>query len=362
MAITTNFDTAVLDLVTDITSAETATLSNAIYAKFFEVGKMAEQHTVIPGVRNGNVIPIISTNPNYAKFPYKDPTNCTLPACDIDLPFAAKVWQVGMIGCKTPVCINNFNEQFLAFWGRYKRLFGDEDLNSALMQFIMQTFERDLEAALWRVGYFGDTTTSNVDPNYPLMRPIDGIFTQAEAGDGFKIEITGNDTATPPTGEEIYNYLLQAYTYASLQPWFDPANLQFEMTAAMAAIWVAWLNSLGDRSMYNCECYSADGITSQRAFNIDGDLRVFGIPVKVYREFDGVIAQLELGRPYRALLTTRDNILFGTTEFDQLPAFDMWYSKDDDQIYIKGGAQIGASLVTDDYVYIGAEVGTNTGS
>lgn len=355
MAITTNFDETVLALVTDITSAETANLSNALYTKFFEVGKLAEQHTVIPGVRNGNVIPIISTNPNYAKFPYKDPTNCTLPSCDIDLPFEAKAWQIGMIACKTPVCINTFNENFLAFWGRYKRLFGDEDLNSALMQFIMQTFERDLQAALWRVAYFGDTSTDSGDENYALLRPIDGIFTQAEAGGGLKIEITGNSISTPPTGEAIYEYLKEAYNTASLLPWFDPANLQFEMTAAMASIWIAWLNGMGDMSSYNCECYSPDGLTSQRSFSLDGQLRIFGIPVRVYREFDGVINQLELDRPYRALLTTRDNILFGTTEFDQLPAFKIWYSEDDDMIYIKGGAQIGASLVTDDYVYIGAE-------
>ncbi len=355
MAVTTNFATTVLELVTDITSAETATLSNAYYTKFFEVGKLAESYTVIPGVRKGNVIPIISTNPNYAKFPYKDPTNCTLPACDIDLPFEAKVWDLGMIACKTPVCINGFDENFLAFWGRYKRVFGDEDLNSALMAFIMEVWERDLQAALWRVGWFGDTTTGSGDANYALLRPTDGIFTQAEAGDGIKIAVAENAAGTGLTGLAVYNYLNEAYKAASLLPWFDPSTMRFEMTAAMAAVWVAWLNSLGDRSMYNCECYSADGITSQRSFSLDGQLRAFGIPVFVRREFDGVINQLDLGNPYRALLTTNDNILIGTSEMDQLPVFSIHYSQDDDLIYIKGGAQIGVSLVTNDYVYIGAE-------
>lgn len=356
MAVTTNFTDAVLSLVTDITSAETANLSNAYFQRFFEVGKIPENFTVIPGVRNGNVIPIISTNPNYAKFPYKDPTNCTLPACDIDLPFAAKAWQLAMIGCKTSVCINSFDDQFLAFWGRYKRVFGDEDLNSALMAFIMQVWERDLDAALWRMSWFGDTTTATGDPNYSLLRGMDGIFTQAEAGGGTKIVITENTAGTGLTGPGVYAYLEQAYLAASVAPWFDPATMRFEMTAAMAAVWVAWLNSLGDRSGYNCECYSADGLIAQRSFTMDGQLRAFGVPVYVRREFDGVINQLNLGNPYRALLTTNENILIGTSELDQLPAFSIHYSQDDDVIYIKGGAQIGASLVTDDYVYIGAEV------
>lgn len=354
MAVTNNFSETVLELVTDITSAETATIANAIFEASFEIGKLAETHTVLPGIRNGNVIPIISTNPAYDAFPFKDPSNCTIPACDLDLGFAAKAWQLGMIACKIPICINSFDDNFLAFWGSYKRVFGDEDLDSALMQYIIEKFQTNLQAALWRVAYFGDTSIDSEDPNYALLRSIDGIFTQAEAGDGIKIEITQNTTGTL-TGEDVYNYLVDAYNQASVLPWFNPSTMVFKMTSAMAAIWVAWLNSLGDKSAYNCECYSADGMTAQRSFSLDGNLRALGIPVEVRREFDGVINALTLGNPYRALLTTRENILIGTSEIDQLPAFDIWYSKDDDQIYIKGGANIGVSLVTDDYVYLGAE-------
>lgn len=356
MAITTNFATELLDLITDITSAETAVISQAIYESSFEIGQLAESHTVLPGVRNGNVIPIISTNPSYSAFPFKDPANCTIPDCDLDLGFAAKAWQLGMIACKIPICINTFSDNFLAFWQSNKRVFGDENLDSALMQFIINKFQQNLQAAMWRVAYFGDTSlTGNA-----LLKSIDGIFTQAEAGEGTKIEITqntsgGGGSSVPLTGEAIYAYLLQAYNVAVVSPWYDPSTAVIKMTAAMASVFVGWLNSLGDRSMYNCECYSADGITSQRSFSIDGQLRIFGIPIEVHRELDGVINALTLGYPYRAILTSKENIIIGTSEIDQLPAFDVWYSKDDDQIYIKGGAHIGVSLVTDDYVYLGAE-------
>lgn len=352
---TTSFTDNVLALVTDITSAETATLSNVFYQKFFELSTFADTHTVIPGVRQGNVLPIISTNPRYDAFPYKDPTNCTLPQCDLDLPFEAKQWNLGSIACEVPICINTFDDQFLAFFGRYKRLFGDEDVNSALMAFISETFQRNHMAAQWRVGYFGDTTTDSGDANYALLRATDGVFTQAEAGGGYKIEVSENPAGTGLTGEAVYAYLLEAYEHAATQAWFDPTNMQFEMTAAMASVWIAWLNSLGDRSMYNCECYSADGITSTRSFSLDGNLLAFGIPVKVYREFDGVINQLSLGNPYRALLTTRDNILIGTSQVDQMDAFSIHYSVDQMKILVRGGSTFGVHLVTDDYVYIGAE-------
>jgi len=350
MAITSNFDTAILALVTDLVSADTIDISQAVFESAFEVGDIAEGHTVVTGVRTGNVIPILSKAPKYDSFPFKNANDCTIPACDLDLGFSAKIWELGMIACKIPICINTFDENFLLFWNSYKRVFGDENLSSALMQYIIDIFQNNLNAAIWRQVWFGDTAnTTNI-----YLKGNDGIFTQAEAMDGTKIVVSQNATGDL-TGEQLYAYLTEAYQIASVSPWWNPATVQFEMTQAMASVLVSWLNTISDKSLYNCECYSPDGITAQRTFSIDGALKIFGIPVHIHREFDGIIQTFALGNPYRALLTSNTNILIGTSELDQLPAFDIWYSKDDDQIYIKGGANVGASLVTNEYVYIGAE-------
>jgi len=350
MAITTNFNTAVLALVDDLVTAENIDISKAIYLSTFEVGDIAEGHQIVTGIRPGALIPILDNSPNYAAFPVKDSNNCVIPSCDLDLGFATKAWETAMIACKIPICINSFDENFLLFWNQYKRVFGDADLNSALLQYIIDLFQNNLKAAIWRRVWFADS--ASVDP---LLSGADGIFTQAEAMDGFKIVVSENTLGSGLTGEALYAYLTEAYEYASLQPWWNPATARFEMTQAMASVLVSWLNSLGDKSLYNCECYSPDGVTAQRTFSINGQLRVFGVPVHIHREFDGVINAFALGNPYRAILTSDSNILIGTTELDQLPAFDIWYSKDDDQIYIKGGANVGAALVTNQYVYIGAE-------
>lgn len=351
MAITTNFDTAVLALVEDLVTADKVNISNAVYTSSFEVGNIADGHTIVTGVRNGNLIPILDNSPNYESFPIKDANNCVIPSCDLDLGFSTKKWELSMIACKIPICINSFDENFLLFWNQYKRLFGDADLNSALIQYIVDLFQKNLQAAIWRRVWFADSTATGNQ----YLSGSDGIFPQAEAMDGFKIVIDENTAGTGLTGPALYAYLTEAYEYASLQPWWNPATARMKMTQAMASVLVSWLNSLGDRSMYNCECYSPDGITSQRTFSVDGQLRIFGINVHVHREFDGIINAFNLGDPYRAILTNDSNILIGTSELDQLPAFDIWYSKDDDQIYIKGGANVGASLVTNQYVYIGAE-------
>lgn len=355
MAVYTNFAEDIIALIDDLTTAEKVTLDNALFTKNFEVSDFANAHRVITGVREGQVVPILSNAPNYAAFPYKDPTSCTVPACDLDIDFAAKEWQVGQIACKITICMSSFDENFLLFWGEYRRVFSDNDLNSAFMQYMTDKVNRDLQAALWRVAYFGDRSTSSVSPAYQYLRPIDGIFTQAEAGNGYNIEISENASTTPMTGEQAYEYLLQAYNIAAESPWFDPANMVFEVTAAFGSVLIGWYNSLSDRSPYNCECYSADGVSATRNWNMDGVTKVFGIPVIIRREFDGVINTFNLGRRYRALLTTKDNILFGTAEQDQLKQFRIWYSQDDNNIYIEAGAQVAATLVVDDYVYLGAE-------
>lgn len=350
MAITTNFNTAVLALVEDLVTADKVNISNAIYTSSFEVGDIAEGHQIVTGVRNGNLIPILNNAPKYDAFPIKASNDCNIPACDLDLGFSTKKWEMAMIACKIPICINSFDENFLLFWNQYKRVFGDADLNSALIQYIIDQFQKNLQAAIWRRVWFADSASTN-----DYLEGADGIFTQAEAMDGFKIEVSENTLGSGLTGQALYDYLTEAYNYASVQPWWNPATARFEMTQAMASVLVSFLNSITDKSAYNCECFSADGITAMRTFSIDANLKVFGVPVHIHREFDGVINAFALGNPYRALLTNESNILIGTSESDQLPAFDIWYSKDNDQIYIKGGANVGAALVTNEYVYVGAE-------
>lgn len=350
MSITTNFNTAVLALVNDLVTADKVNISNAVYTSSFEVGDIAEGHQIVTGVRDGSLVPILNNAPNYEAFPIKASNNCDIPVCDLDLGFSTKKWETSMIACKIPICINSFDENFLLFWNQHKRIFGDADLASALMQYIIDLFQKNLRAAIWRRVWFADSASTN-----EYLEGADGVFTQAEAMDGKKIAVTENTAETGLTGAALYAYLTEAYEYASLQPWWNPATVRFEMTQAMASVLVSWLNSMGDRTGINCECYSADGLTAMRTFSVDGDLRIFGIPVHVHREFDGVINAFNLGNPYRALLTNETNILVGTTELDQLPSFDVWYSRDDDKIYIKGGANVGAALVTNEYVYIGAE-------
>lgn len=51
------------------------------------------------------------------------------------------------------------------------------------------------------------------------------------------------------------------------------------------------LNKLGHQAPANCQCLSAEGIIKAGAFTLE-NIAFNGVPIKVYRAFDGVINQV----------------------------------------------------------------------
>lgn len=361
MAYTDNFVADVVSLVDSLEAAEKLEFSNLLFTKSFGVDSIEDSHTVVNGVRQGNLIPILKDNPDYESFPFVDENACVITDCDLDSEYSTHAWDLGLMECRVGICMRSFNESFNLFWKQYKQTQeGDADLDTAFLQYLGKKFNTNLEAAKWRAAYFGDTASLSA-----YFNRIDGFFTQMEAGNADQvIEIAKNDGATfalqKMTGEEVYNTLAAMYNRAGEYPWFDDTIMGFKITRAMGAALVTWLNSLSDLRDVNCDCYSPDNITAKRRFTLDG-LRVFGLPVSVRPEFDGVIngtAELNGGggaaariNPNRAILTYRDNLLIGTTEVDALQSFDVWHSKDDKKIYLEGSSYIGAGLpMVEEYI------------
>lgn len=172
--------------------------------------------------------------------------------------------------------------------------------------------------------------------------------------------MTANTTGTL-TGEDLYAIFTEMYTRASELDWWDEDTAEFTVTKAVATAWVTWLNKLEDRSTYNCECYDINGVLKKNSFKTTDKLSVMGIPITVHPELDKIIKALNLGRPYRIILTYKDNLIAGTSEVSQFPKFEAWYEKKDNMIYLRGGAALAAAVVTDEYLYYGAESATTVG-
>lgn len=359
MAYTSNFVDDVVSLVDDLTSAEKLTMSELLFSKAFGVDEIEDTHRVITGVRHGNRVPILKGGANYESFPFNDMTDCAKPECDVSDEYSTAMWNLGLIECRVPICMRTFDENFLLFWNQYKQITPDPDLNTAFLQYLTDKFMENLRAAKWRAAYFGDTNSAS-----NLFNGIDGFFTQGEANPAQLIDIAQNAEATyqaqKMTGQEVYDLLKQMYNEAGDQPWFDETILEFRIPRIMATKLVQMLNDAGDLSQYNCDCINPQGITGRRVFTIDG-LTMFGIPVLVHKEWDGVIngtSELNGGggnnarvNPNRAFLTYRDNLLIGTSETEALSYFDIFYDKKDNMIYMDGGSYIGASIpLVDEYI------------
>lgn len=350
MAVVYTSFAAMRDLAETLSANNKLTIASAIFENAMLAGDIAERHMVVTGVQTGDVVPIIDDSVNYESFPFISQTACTSASCDLGITFSGKKWTLGLIGCKIPICMKSFTADFRYFFNTNYQVLHNLDMNSQLLMYLESKFLNNFNGSKYRVAYFADTTSGS-----NLLNGFDGFFTQAEAGEGIKYEFN----QVNPTGEEAYAALEQAYADYMTADWSDRQNVVWKMTRKMASLIVRWMNGLKDKSMYNCECFSPDGITALRTYTLEGALSIFGIPVEIERDLDGVISQMGMDRPYRALLTYRNNMLIGTQEEENLSEFDIWYNKDTKEVIIEGEALIGSMLPTDEYIYIGAE---NAGS
>lgn len=372
MAITTNFTEAVKDLVTSLTAAEKLNFSEAIFTKSVEASPLTQDHTVVTGVRHGNLVPIIDNQTNYESFPFSDPNQCAVPECDLGHNYSTNKWELGLIECKVPICLKSFEDDFLLFWNQYKMVQTDHDKNendyiqSALVQFLYNQFKNNHTGAQWRGGYFGDKASAS-----SLFNGIDGWFTQAEANASQVVTIAENSGGTYAaqqlTGERIYEILKEMYLKYAEQDWMDDAALEFRMSKRNAMALATYFTFLDDKKC----CADLQILSAERVAAAPYDymrLTFKEIPIKVMPEWDAIInrtTELNPGwvggkmvtptaarvNPNRILLTYKTNLLLGTQEQSNLAFFDIWHSQDDDKVYMKGGSYFGTSIpVKTDYI------------
>lgn len=352
MALQGNFATAIGDLVTDLVAADIVNINEAIWQETFGVGSFSAAHTLLTGRRNGQVQPIVLANDYYGSMPVGDETSCTLNDCDLTPNYSAKEWCLAEYNCRLSICMRTFDEEFLIFWNMYRQGLEDptaEPDAQAFLDYIEQVVRNQVLGTQWRVGYWGDTAATEND----LINGCDGFFAQAEAGNG---EMVAIDAASPnnPTAEEIYAAFETAYDYGIQQIWGSQPDLVWKTTYAVAAKLVAWLNKMGDTSMYNCECLDPNGIVGSRRYSVEG-LRIFGIPVEAHREIDlsaAAAGQADPEAKFKAILTRKSNLLIGTNTESKMEGFDLFYDKTDRMIYIDSMVRLGVMIALDEYVYI----------
>lgn len=356
MAVTNNYTEAVVDLVESYTNADMLEFNQAIVNDIVVDNEIETEKEFLPGVKNGDVVPIIEKNDDYTMFPVADETECGTDECDLNVNLSAVKWDLALMKCKVGICLNKFSAEFLKFWNTYRKFDDNPDLDQAILQYLGEQFKQGLENAKWRRAYFADNASDS-----KLLNGSDGFWTKADAaavvGEN-KITVTKNSGGTLAaqrmTGEEVYTLLGDMFDLATQHTWFNPIAFQYEITWQMATAYSNWLNKLGHNAPANCQCISAEGVVKSNVYTLD-NLYYNGVPVKARRAFDGVISQIpELNGnnvagaarvdPNRAILAKNENMLIGSSDEDQLTFFKIWHNEDDEKIYMRGGSYIGASF------------------
>lgn len=362
MAYTDNFVADFLPLIEDLAGAENANFSKLLFNKAFLASDITKEHTVVTGVRNGSLVPIITDQPNYEAFPFIDASSCDTTECDFNSTYSGVKWKLGLISCRVPICLRTFNDQFLIFWNSYKMLNPAKVdrvyLKTALLQYITNLITNSLEAAKWRVEYFAEDGHTS-----PLLNGFDGWFTQAAAVPSLVVPIAKNNGGTfaaqQMTGEEIYQLLLAMEAKYLEQEWANTMPVEFRVTKKMASTLAAYLNSLKDTACCDgVERLNPDNVAS-KTFFFD-KLAFHGIPIRPMPEWDAIINKVSALNggggtaarvdPNRALLISKTNLLIGTEERDMLSMLDIFYDKKDKKVYIDAEAYLGAAIPQREYI------------
>lgn len=363
MAYTDNFVAEFLPLVDDLVSAENANYSKLLFEKVFLASDITKDHTLVTGVRNGSLVPIIDNQPNYEAFPFIDAESCDTVECDLNSNYSAIKWKLGLISCRVPICLRTFNDNFLVFWNSYKMLnpakVTTTYLRSAILQYITDLLVQSLEAAKWRVEYFAEEGNAS-----PLLDGFDGWFAQAEAVPSLVVDIPKNDGANYAaqimTGQEIYDTLVEMEELYDSQEWADDTPKEYRMTKKMAKTLAAYLNTLKETDCCDgVEKLNPDALQN-KAFRYDA-LAFRGKPIKPMPEWDQIlnkvgalngnnVAGAKRVKPNRILLINKQNLLIGTEERDMLKMLDIFVDKKDKKVYFDLEAYLGAAIPLREYI------------
>ena len=361
-----SFVNDIIPLVDSLTSAEKIKLENAIMTpvEAYNEFDTSTLHVNLTGIRNGNIIPIIGDTFNGEAFPFNNATDCSVPVCDTDdIPMSNYKWETGLIECRTSICMRSFNDEFRRFWEGNANDF-HEDLNSALIQYLVSKFRGNLNLAKWRTFYFGDKSFTGASANY--YNGFNGVFTQMQAlQPNNVISITQNAGADYTAqknigGLDIYNYLVEIMDKYQDQLWNDGGVRSFRMTKLTAKKLMNYFNRLEDKTCCgNLEILNSAGVQATKQATLD-NMSFDGYPIIVVNEWDALInnnAGLNGGGannprldPHRILFTYSANLLCGTENIDTVENFDIWYDKKDKKIYLEGGARLGAGVPLDNYI------------
>lgn len=331
-------------------------LGSIIFAEAVRRGVISDHMEVVPAL-SGERIPVLYPLSKIGK-----PSRKCSPAVDqANANLVEKTWKLMPWDFKLKMCYADF-EQALYHLGLNVDDKRPDMTGTPLMEAILRLVEPAVEEMTMRFGWFGDTAAKNVaaenggditagvDVDY--FKLLDGIWKQVAGmvteNKGIKYtSIAANQLATTAAqtaaeGMDAISIINQVINDAPI------ALRSVETSRKEVIVTDSLMSKL--KTQLLAQSIATESQFKMRENGIQ-ELKLYGLTIESQPYWDKEIAEsfnngTKLDRPYRAIYTTKDNLLFGipkkvddngnpvpTENFEE---FNSWYNRDDRNMYIEG--------------------------
>jgi len=359
----TNFSTALDDV---ISSEQVGLFSTLVSTKTYDKLDAKNFGFLVEGVRTGDAVVNMITNPSYNAIPNVSGANCDITSCDFEPDYEGGNWEIVMAECRYPVCTRSAPKKFMALYQKYKAINpGDSEYDFIIEQMsdiISDILSNSLVAKLF---------LSNQDLTETTINGVDGWIEQWKDGSGQTLEVVnGFDTTDGQAWYEAIIAGLEKFETGTYKALADQTAILIDETGARAIS--NWLNSADNLKGVDCACYDPDGVTTANRFS-PSNLQIAGhkiVPVpyaEMAMQFDelqnvygasdpggGVEGEPDgtLIDPVFAVITPLDNNLIGAPADKELEMNESFYDNKDRTYYFDAGYQYGAVVASGAYVLI----------
>ena len=264
-------------------------------------------------------------------------------------PFnALKRWELGCWVAPLKICYTEMEGTIAEYALKNGTAIGDLNGTQVMSEVIYPIINDLLVDLIWRIAWFGDTEAENITDGGSITNGVDTdlitvadglwkrIFAQVAINGAQRTAITTN-TKAAMTAQGAATALIDQMLIDAAPEIMAKSGKVIYMTQAMATAF--------DLDLRKTNCCNlpweqiVEGITTT-TYN--------GIRYVAVAKWDELIAAFEAGaKPYRALLTTRDNLLVGTPAGEFVNDFDFFFDKKTRNFYIYGTGKIGTMLLED---------------
>lgn len=355
MPITGTVPTDFNSIIQDVCIQDGA-LSQITIDKLYRKIEAANLFTLTFPVKDGQVTPQISWGANYNAIPYVDTEAedlCAIPNCDFSPAYTRKIWEVVMAECRHTLCARTLSQDFMSAYNKYVRINPDDSEYDFILDQITEMLSDIIMNSLLAKVWLSDKALTTVN----TLNGTNGIFAQITALNDAGHCIAVQQDTPITDGETLYNHIIEALgKYEALDEDNTMPAPKLYIDQADARTIVNWLNAMGAKSPYNCECYDADGIVRAGRFTVDG-LTIAGVEVKaipwrkMQKAFAAYTTGTEAAYPTLILVAPQEILQLGSPDAEELAMLEYFYNKEDRKHKWDIGYQFGISVATDNFVH-----------